>query len=317
MSVGGRVSPLSLGDLPQIQSLTVGVRRLLAVQRVLVLASDQRLVCCWHQQGAWRWTAGSLPVDSCRDGQPMQREAIGELLADLLLDAGVVSAEVELLLPLASAHWRVLDGVVPSSLATPDLLRGCLDDLDWPLDNLDQYSTFSACSESVLAIGSTRSMLQAWIDVVEIADLSLRRVDWALSSALRGLRADGPDWSGDVIWLLASGPSVRFILLRAGVPEVDRVIDAADPVLLRQDLRQSIAAWQAMTAQVVPLGWQLSLPELLMDSVLPMIDPDRQEQLLEHPFPWLGMDALDGHGSDALAPFEQLALRGLQEDIYA
>ena len=48
-----------------------------------------------------------------------------------------------------------------------------------------------------------------------------------------------------------------------------------------------------------------------------MIDPDRQEQLLEHPFPWLGMDALYGHGSDALAPFEQLALRGLQEDIYA
>ena len=311
------MSPLSLGDLPQIQSLTVGVRRLLVVQRVLVLVSNQRLVCCWQKKGAWRWTAGSLPDDSCRDGQPMQREAIGELLADLLLDAGVVSAEIELLLPLASAHWRVLDGVAPSSLATPDLLRGCLDDLDWPLDNLDQYSTFSVCSESVLAIGSTRSMLQAWIDVVEIADLPLRRVDWVLSSALKGLREDGADWSGDVIWLFPSGPSVRFILLRAGVPEVDRVIAAADPVLLRQGLRQSIAAWQSITSQVVPLGWQLSLPESLMDSVLPMIDPDRQEQLLEHPFPWLGMDALDGPGADALTAFEQLALRGLQEDIYA
>ena len=39
----------------------------------------------------------------------MQREAIGELLADLLHDAEVAPGQLTLLLPLAGGHWRVLD----------------------------------------------------------------------------------------------------------------------------------------------------------------------------------------------------------------
>jgi hypothetical protein len=38
-----------------------------------------------------------------------------------------------------------------------------------------------------VALGVTRLQLQAWIDVVDQADLVLRRVDWCLTSALRGL----------------------------------------------------------------------------------------------------------------------------------
>lgn len=41
----------------------------------------------------------------------LQREAITELLADLLLDKDLMDAQVELVLPMAELHWRILGGI--------------------------------------------------------------------------------------------------------------------------------------------------------------------------------------------------------------
>ena len=38
---------------------------------------------------------------------------MAELLADLLLDHDLIDAQVELVLPMAGVHWRVLDGIEP------------------------------------------------------------------------------------------------------------------------------------------------------------------------------------------------------------
>ena len=75
----------SLAENQTLQSLQFGLRRLISATRVLMVVSDERLVLCWQQSGAWHWSAGTWPADSCRGGQPQLREGMSELLADLLL----------------------------------------------------------------------------------------------------------------------------------------------------------------------------------------------------------------------------------------
>ena len=91
----------SLAEIPQLQALQSQVRRLWAAQTVVVLASERGLWIAWPLNEEWQVAAGSWPEGCCRDGMPMQREAMAELLADLLLDHDLIDAQVELLLPLA------------------------------------------------------------------------------------------------------------------------------------------------------------------------------------------------------------------------
>jgi hypothetical protein len=72
---------------------------------------------------------------------PLQREAMAELLADLLLDNDLMDAQVELLLPLAGVHWRVLDGIEPGEFeqAKPELA-----DLPWPLQAQESYTALTS-----------------------------------------------------------------------------------------------------------------------------------------------------------------------------
>ena len=104
-------------------------------------------------------------ADACRDGLPLQREAMSEALEELLFDSDVVGARLEMLLPLDGVYWRVLQGVgadVFDSQASSAALKDCL---DWPLDPLESYVMATPCADAVLAVGVKRTMLQAWIDV--------------------------------------------------------------------------------------------------------------------------------------------------------
>jgi hypothetical protein len=127
---------------------------------------------------------------------PLQREAMAELLADLLLDNDLMDAQVELLLPPTGVYWRVLDGIESGEF---EQAKPALADLPWPLQAQESYTALTSLgtaegsvtpnsvsrSSVTVALGVTRLQLQAWIDVVDQADLVLRRVDWCLTSALR------------------------------------------------------------------------------------------------------------------------------------
>ena len=177
----------SLAEIPQLQALQSQVRRLWAAQTVVVLALDRGLWIAWPSDQGWQVAAGSWPEGCCRDGMPLQREAMAELLADLLLDHDLIDAQVELLLPLAGVHWRVLDGIEPGQF---EQVKPALADLPWPLQPQESYTALTSLgtaegsvpgSSVTVALGVTRLQLQAWIDVVDQADLVLRRVDWCLS----------------------------------------------------------------------------------------------------------------------------------------
>lgn len=312
-SSDARLPPLSLGELRLIEELSFNLRRLMTTQQLLVLVSDQRLVCCWPTRQGWVWCSAVWPDGSCLDGQPLQPEVMGELLADRLLDANVMPAQVDLLLPLSSVHWRVVDGVQAAGIqAEDDLLQTAV--LNWPLDGVSDYRSLQSCEETMLVTGTSRSMLHAWIDVVAVADLPLSSVHGMLSSAFWGLRHLTSEWHGDLVWLLEQGNAVRLVLIRQGVPEVDRLIPASSSTELRGVVRQTISAWQRMSTSTRPLGWWMSLSREMTQRLQSLVDPNLDEHQLDQASIW-PLQPLDADLDDSLTALEQLSLLGLLECI--
>ena len=313
----------SLAEIPQLQALQSQVRRLWAAQTVVVLALDRGLWIAWPSDQGWQVAAGSWPEGCCRDGMPLQREAMAELLADLLLDHDLIDAQVELVLPMAGVHWRVLDGIEPDQF---EQAKSALADLAWPLQAQESYTALtslgtaeasvtgsSVTSRSVtVALGVKRLHLQAWIDVIEQADLVLRRVDWCLSSALRGLLQLTQHWSGDLAWLIQDGPSCRLVLLRSGVPELDQVMTtaAAEVDGCQREIRAWLTAWQQRSPSSAALGWWFSVACDQNDLWDALVDLGRGEQLLQQDLPILNQATDLETLPSPLEALEHLALLG-------
>ena len=307
----------SLAEIPQLQALQSQVRRLWAAQTVVVLPSERGLWIAWPSNEEWQVAAGSWPEGCCRDGMPLQREAMAELLADLLLDHDLIDAQVELLLPLAGVHWRVLDGIEPGQF---EQVKPALADLPWPLQPQESYTALTSLGTSedsvtgssvTVALGVTRLQLQAWIDVMDQADLVLRRVDWCLSSALRGLLQLTHPWSGNLAWLIQDGRSCRLVLLRGGVPELDQLMTtpASDLEGCQREIRAWLTAWQQRSPSSAELGWWLSVAHDQADLWRALVDEGRGECLLQQDLPPFEQ-AMDSDPTHSLEPLEHLALLG-------
>ena len=289
--------------------------RLLAAQRVLVSVTDTGLVCCWKSSSrdAWVWRSGTWSPESCLDGFPLQQDEMGEFLADLLLDCDVVGAQIELILPLSACHWRVVEGLSEEDINRGVLAPHQLASLDWPLDADAVDVTVAPCGDAALVVGVQRSLLEAWIDVIEVADMPLRRVEWSMAAALRSLQAK-TEGNIDLAWLIPTGEADqhRLVLLHRGVPEVDRLIHASESV--NDTISETVAAWRAMNNSVGSLAWCFSLPEAPVRNEAPLlepsawIDPSKSDQVLTvhdlwTPSPWA--PELD---DEILNPLEHLAL---------
>ena len=304
---------LSFAEIPQLQALTMSVQRLLKAQPVLAVVTDQHLVVCWQRRESWFWRLGYWAPDSCRDGVPLLREAMGELLADLLFESDVLGAEILLVLPEASCDWRVLEGASLSRLEQIADRSRLLSELTWSIEPDATVLALSPCGDAVLALGAARPTVQAWIEVIEIADLPLRRMDWCLSVALRALKRLCSEWTGDLAWLLPSRRGLRLVLIRAGVPELDRCVsfDVDDPLAAWEELLQLVDAWQRINA-AVPLGWWLSLPVEERNGWAGRCIQARGDIRLDHEIPGapLAWDPLDSSELDPVVELVFSALRG-------
>ena len=97
-----------------------------------MLVNNTSLVCCWEQRGRWQQRVVGWPEGVCRDGVPLQREAVGELIADLIFDCDCPGAELVLCLPLEAASWCVVDGY--GADGSPGLLPHALQSVDLPFE---------------------------------------------------------------------------------------------------------------------------------------------------------------------------------------
>ncbi len=239
------------------------------------------LTLSWVKDGQRQWRCEQLPADLCRDGLPMQRQALGELCADLLLDSGLSmpGVDLELLLPLQACQWRLLqgDGDADLTLLDASTLRRLQPRLDWPFSLDDAYLallTPVGAPAMRLLVGTQRLMLQAWVDVAEAADLRLHRVDWLLASAWSGLVDSCDQLPDELIWLIRSRGGWRVLLLRHGVPELDRWLgdvalapDLPKAEALEAELKAMLLAWDGdhrpaqAQAQSERTWWITALPQ--------------------------------------------------------
>ena len=290
-------------------------RRLLSAQRVLVSVTDVGLICCWSDKQQWLQRSGSWPAGSCRDGVPLQRELMAELLADLLLDSDVVGAQVVLCLPLAAANWRVLEGRSLQELQALEEPRSLLSGLDWPDDLQASYLAFDACAEAVIATSVQRSLLQAWVDVVEQADLPLHRVDWCLAAAHRTIQRFTSSSTEALAWLIAEASVARLVLIRDSVPELDLQVVVSDPAAVIPALRQRVEAWFHATPDQQVLAWWLTVPENDHEQWSALVDVASGEHLLDEALPWSPVVWDQTVENLLLPPLHQLAFTALQQEL--
>jgi hypothetical protein len=285
---------------------------LVDLKPVLIAVNNKGLVCCWDQSGLWQQRVVAWPDGVCRDGVPLQREAVGELIADLIFDCDCPGAELVLCLPLAAAAWCVVDGY--GSDGSPGLLPQSLQSVDLPMDLAESYITSSPVQDALAVVGVPRSLIQGWSEVAELADLPLRRVDWSLTAAQRALYPFTQAWDGDLAWLVAEEQSLRLVLFRQGIPEVDHALEELDPLVCQREIRTCVAAWQAHVATPPPLGWWFSVKTEQADQWLPLVDRAAGECCLNQPLPALAESWDEAAAVDVLSPFQHLALLALQQE---
>ena len=305
----------ALGELPQLTALSLAWRRLVDVKPVLIAVDNSSLVCCWNQAGRWQQRVVAWPDGVCRDGVPLQREAVGELIADLIFDCDCPGAELVLCLPLQAASWCVVDGY--GSDGSPGLVPQALQSVELPFDLAESYITSSPVQEALAVVGVPRSLIQAWSEVAELADVPLRRVDWSLTAALPALDQLTQVWDGDLAWLVLEEKSLHLLLFHQGVPQVDHALGELDPLACQREIRACVAAWQAMVDLPSVLGWWLSVPSEQVDDWMPLVDGAAGECCLNQALPtWAEPSEQDATREVINVPsaLQQLALLALHQE---
>ena len=236
-----------------VAALRHAAQTVFSAVRVLVALTDAGVTCAWIEKGQWVWVDAEWPPGACVKGLPRQSEAMADLIADLLLDVGLVGARIELLLPLDLCEWRVLDGLSdPNNAALLD--TSIQEKLSWKINSDDCYVSYSNCSGSTLAVAVSRVDLQDWIDVFEQADLPLCRVDWLLNAACRGMLNQLDGQHADLAWMISTAQTQRLLLIRDGVPEVDRSFAPAEPQLWG-DVLETTEHWCLLCPDSLRLFW--------------------------------------------------------------
>lgn len=241
-----------------------------------------------------------IPAATCRAGRPLQVEALGDFVGDLLLGQGQITAHLSVALPAVLTHWRVLnspwlqwpeDPAAALRALEPDL------GLSFPLEQayLD-LMPLDATVPQLLAVAIERELLGAWLEVFGIAGVRVERIvptQVALMAALQE-RLVVADADALVALLHPEPKALRLLVWRAGVPLYERLL-AGPPEQQVAELERCLAF----------LHWHLQLApttasQIWLDGAMEPEVRERLEALLALP-----LDVLEADG------YGNLVLRGL------
>jgi Tfp pilus assembly PilM family ATPase len=237
-----------------------------------------------------------LPPLTCRDGLPLEKEAIGDLIGDLLLNEKMLEAYVMAVLPFEASHWRVL--VRPFSEPPQDPvkeLRRLDPSLSLPFSlrdaDFDLYPLPGA-PDQLLLVASERKLIDGWLDVFRLAGVKLERLAPAQGCLLAALSDELIDSDADelVAFLMPQGRSCLLWFFHQGIPVFEKILPG-DPDDLLQDLRLALEFYHRQ---------EPGLRRLRLLQSAPLSDQDRLEQEL----------AVTGE-IIAAEPFGSLLLKGL------
>lgn len=213
-----------------------------------------------------------LPPLTCRNGMPLEREPIGDLIGDLMVRDNLMEAFVMAALPPAAAAWRVIEW--PAGMPVPDDPIQAVRDLD-PISLRLPFSLSEAVidikpiagSKAILA-ASSRQVVDAWIQVFTHAGARLERLAPAQSCEFLALIAhlEGVS-SRDLLLLLTPGPSTtRLLMVRDGTPRFDRTLAATGHQLL-EDVARSVAFYRRKDPEVRAVRLLLAAPMAEADAL--------------------------------------------------
>ena len=241
-----------------------------------------------------------LPAATCRGGRPLQTEALGDFIGDLLLSYGEIKALLSVVLPAPACYWRALQWPLAASPLEPARqLRELQPDLGLPFP-LEQgwldVMPVQGGDVDALVVAIERQLLADWLEVFNIAGVRLGRlvpaqVAWMVGLQERLLAADSTTLVG---LLLPEPQALRLLVWRDGVPLYER--------LLSGELEQWLGQLEACLRF---LRWQQGMQargsiELLLAAGLAAGQQERLQ--LDCPQP---LELLDSGG------YGNLALRGL------
>ncbi len=246
-----------------------------------------------------------LPAATCRGGRPLQTEALGDFIGDLLLSYGEIKALLSVVLPAPACYWRALQwplAASPLSAWPPEparQLRELQPDLGLPFA-LEQgwldVMPVQGGDVDALVVAIERQLLADWLEVFNIAGVRLGRlvpaqVAWMVGLQERLLAANSTTLVG---LLLPEPQALRLLVWRDGVPLYERLLSGE----LEQWLGQLEACLRFLRWQQ---GMQATGPiELLLAAGLAAGQQERLQLGCPQP-----LELLDSGG------YGNLALRGL------
>jgi Tfp pilus assembly PilM family ATPase len=191
-----------------------------------------------------------LPSETCRQGMPLELEALGDLIGDLLMRDNLINAYVLASLPPEASQWRVVEW--PSADPVPENPLAAMRNLDPPL-NLP-YALADACLDvqplpghpkQLLLAATPRKLVEAWEEVFDNAGAKLDRLSPAQTCLLAGL---APELTGvaasELVAVVAPGEeSSSLLLLRGNVPVFEKTI-SSEPEQMVAEFDRCIAFYR-------------------------------------------------------------------------
>lgn len=243
-----------------------------------------------------------LPALTCRQGMPLEKEPLGDLIGDLLVRDGLLDTYLLASLPPQAAHWRVTVWPFKTMPADPiKALRQLEPDLHLPF-TLDEafldLQPLAGDPGRMLLAAAPQALVEAWIDVFNIAGAKLERLSPAQScqfAALQPRLASEP--AQRLVVLIDPQPeSLRLVLLRAGLPVFERFLGGTSEAQLAE-LDRCLAFYRRQEPQLRDFSLWLTAPTDLQERLersvgvpAELLDPD--------PFPSLVLQGLVSRGEE-------------------
>ncbi len=237
-----------------------------------------------------------LPPLTCLDGQPLEKEPLGDLIGDLLVRDGLLDAVVLASLPEGAAQWRVIDWPFE---AIPDDPIQALRTIDPPLNlavplseaTIDLRPLAGSTPRLLMAV-APRKLVDDWIDVFNLAGVQLERLAPAQSCRLAAvsslLEAAPPD---ELTVLIHPHPAgAQLLLLHRTEPVFDWPLPQDDEALVRE-VNRCVTFYRRRDPSIRRLRLLLSAPLSSQDSLQDALGV-RAEILAPEPFGSLVLQGL-------------------------
>jgi len=238
-----------------------------------------------------------LPALTIKNGLPLEKEPLGDLIGDLLVRDGLIDHFVLVALPPAAVQWRVVVWPFedwPEDPATN--LRQIAPPLNLPFDLESAYLDLQPLpgdQSQMLLAAAPKALVDGWIDVFSLAGVQLERLAPAQSCQLAAIASLMAATPADQLVVLVDpdppGPC-RLLLVLGGVPVFERSMASEGSALVNQLVR-SVDFYRRQDSAVRGLRLLLTRPL----AVLPQLESRLSvsaEQLSPEPFGSLVLQGL-------------------------